>query len=147
MNRYEHIQQGTLVQAALFIGAAACLALSLIAPTPPFVAPMVVAIAAVCAYLFSSLTIQVAERALRWHFGPGLFRKEIALTEIQGVEVTRTRWIEGWGIHRTSRGWLYNVSGFGAVLVRLQSGRSILLGSDEPDRLRAAILRGINRAG
>ncbi len=93
--------------------------------------------------MFSSLTIHITGRALHWCFGPGMFRKEVALTEIEVVEVTRTRVMDGWGAHKTSRGWLYNVSGFDAVLITLHSGKRILLGTDEPVRLRSAILRAI----
>ena len=145
MIRYEHTQRGTVVQIALLIGAAVCFALTQLVPAPPFVAPMVLVVCAICAYMFSSLTIQVTDRALHWCFGPGMFRKEVALTEIKTAEVTRTRLLEGWGIHKTSRGWLYNISGFDAVLITLHSGKSILLGTDEPIRLRSAILRSIGR--
>jgi hypothetical protein len=143
MVRYEHTQRGTVVQAALMIGAVACFALSQVMSAPPFVVPMVLIIFVVCAYMFSSLTIQVTDRALHWCFGPGMFRKQVALAEIQSVEITRTRLLEGWGIHKTSRGWLYNVSGFDAVLIKLHGGKSLLLGTDEPDRLRSALVRTI----
>lgn len=143
MVRYEHTQRGTVVIVALVSAAGVCLAVSAALSGPPYVAPMVFGVFVVCAYMFSSLTIQIAGRSLRWHFGPGIFRKEIPLSEIQGVEITETRLIHGWGIHHTPRGWLYNVSGFQAVAIRLRSGKEILLGTDEPERLRAAILRAI----
>ncbi len=137
MTRYEHTQRGTVVQVALVAGALACFGLSQILPAPSFVVPVVVAMVVICAYMFSSLTIRVSDRALHWCFGPGTFRKELALTDIKSVEVTRTRLVEGWGIHRTARGWLYNVSGFDAVLITLHGGKTILLGTDEPvGRLR-----------
>ena len=47
----------------------------------------------------------------------------------------------GWGLRRTRRGWLYNVSGFDAVLLRLTNGRSVMVGTDEPRRLKTAIER------
>ncbi len=53
--------------------------------------------------------------------------------------MTETTFLQGWGIHYTSRGWLYNVSGFRAVAVKLKSGKQFLLGTDEPAQLRAAI--------
>jgi hypothetical protein len=144
--RYEHTQRGTVVQAALAVGALVCFGLAQFLSAPPFVIPMALALVVICAYMFSSLTIQITDRTLRWCFGPGMFRKELALAEIAAVEVTRTRLLEGWGIHRTSRGWLYNVSGFDAVLLRLSGGKRVLLGTDEPERLRAAILLGMGRA-
>ena len=143
MIRYEHTQRGTVILAALLIGVAICSALATLAPAPPFVVPMVFGVFVVCAYMFSSLTIQITGRTLCWYFGPGLFRKKILLSDIRGAEVARTRLIHGWGIHRTPRGWLYNVSGFDAVAVRLDTGKEILLGTDEPERLCAAILRAL----
>ena len=143
MIRYEHTQRGTVILAALLIAAAICSALATLAPAPPFVVPMVFGVFVVCAYMFSSLTIQITGRTLCWYFGPGLFRKKILLSDIRGAEVARTRLIHGWGIHRTIRGWRYNVSGFAAVAVRLDAGQEILLGTDEPERLRAAILRAL----
>ena len=128
---------------ALLIGAIISFGLSRLVPAPPFVVPMVLVVVVACAYMFSSLTIHITDRALHWCFGPGMFRKTLALADIKTVEITRTRLLDGWGIHRTSRGWLYNVSGFGAVLITLHSGEGILLGTDEPDRLRNAILRRI----
>ena len=143
MIRYEHTQRGTVILAALLIGVAICSALATLAPAPPFVVPMVFGVFVVCAYMFSSLTIQITSRTLCWYFGPGLFRKKILLSDIRGAEVARTRLIHGWGIHRTTRGWLYNVSGFDAVAVRLDPEKEILLGTDEPERLCAAILRAL----
>lgn len=89
--------------------------------------------------LLSSLRISIDGHALRWHFGPGIWRKAIPLTQIVAVEATRTRLWNGWGIHFTRRGWLYNVSGFDAVIVSTQDGTSVLLGTDEPKRLAHAI--------
>jgi len=145
MVRYEHTQRGTIIQAALLIGAVICFGLSRLVAAPPFVVPMVLVVFVVCAYMFSSLTIHITDHALHWCFGPGTFRKTLALADIKTAEVTRTRLLDGWGIHKTSRGWLYNVSGFDAVLITLHSGKGILLGTDEPDRLRSAILRAIQR--
>jgi hypothetical protein len=144
MVRYEHTQRGTVILVTLVGAAAICLAVTAAVPAPPYVAPMVLGVFAISAYMFSSLTIQIAGRTLRWHFGPGIFRKEVPLSDVQGAEVTETRLIHGWGIHRTPRGWLYNVSGFQAVAVRLRGGKEFLLGTDEPERLRAAILRAIS---
>lgn len=146
MVRYQHTQRGTVIQAALAIGAVVCFALSQFFPAPPFVVPMVLVVFVTFAYMFSSLTIHVTDHELGWCFGPGMFRKQVALSEIKSAEVTRTRIIEGWGIHKTSRGWLYNVSGFDAVSITLHSGKGILIGTDEPERLRSAIVRAMGRS-
>jgi hypothetical protein len=46
-------------------------------------------------------------------------------------------------VHRTRRGWLYNVSGLDAVLVRRKDGKCFLVGSDEPRKLKAALERAM----
>jgi hypothetical protein len=88
--------------------------------------------------------VEVTDEHLRWRLGPGLIRKQVLLADIDHAEVTRTKVIEGWGIHLTSRGWLYNVSGFQAVAIRLKTGKQFLLGSDEPEKLVMALREGIN---
>jgi hypothetical protein len=104
------------------------------------------AVALVVGWLWSSLTIRIDDAALRFHFGLGWPRKSVPLEDIDIVEVTRTTFWEGWGVHRTRRGWLYNVSGYDAVLLRRRDGSALLVGSDEPRRLKAAIERAQRRA-
>ena len=139
MVRYEHTQRGTVVVFSVLAGAAFLLFLQTLIPAPRFVVLALTGILTLCAFLFSSLTIRITDRALCWHFGPGLIHMQVLLSEIEKVEPTRIRVMWGWGIHRTPRGWLYNVSGFGAVEVRLKGGKRFLLGTDEPDRLSQAL--------
>ncbi len=146
---YEHRQgSGLMLLLPLFfvglgIGAAALarperqaeLAVALAVALPVLLATFV---------LFGALTIRIEREALTWRFGwLGWPHKSVALSEIARVDITRTGWLNGWGIHRTRRGWLYNVAGFDAVIVTLKSGRAILLGTDEPRRLAGAIERAI----
>ena len=98
----------------------------------------VVAIA-LSALVFSSLTIRVADSQLTWFFGPGVLEKSVALSAIADVMSTTTTWLEGWGIHLTRRGWLYNVAGRDAVLFTLRDGTRFLLGTDEPKALEHAV--------
>ncbi len=98
------------------------------------------------AALFSSLTVEVADGELRWHFGPGLLNYRLALDEISDVAIVRNRWWNGWGI-RTSPGFrLYNVSGFDAVELRLHSNDIRRIGTDDPEGLVQA-LRSRRRLG
>lgn len=92
--------------------------------------------------LFSSLTIEVADGELRSHFGPGFWRKHWALAEVVATNVAPIRSWEGWGIRFTTRGMLYDVAGNRSVEVRLRSGTRFRLGTDEPERLLAAIRAG-----
>jgi hypothetical protein len=142
---YRHKQMGVATVAALGTGAVLCLLFGLAFdashahPTPLVLA----AILGICAILFSSLTIELSEGWLSWHFGPGLLHKQVATAELRNVIVTKTGLLHGWGVHFTRNGWLYNVSGFDAVQITLKSGKTFLLGTDEPEQLRFAIQRAI----
>ncbi len=143
---YQHKQQGLVILAALGLGAALCL---LSVPTVnTLIARLMLlvgaAILGISALLFSSLTIELSDRSLSWRFGAGWPRKQVAAAEITNVVVTGTSVLDGWGVHRTRRGWLYNVSGFGAVQVTLRSGKTFLLGSDEPEQLCSAVKRAMD---
>jgi hypothetical protein len=92
------------------------------------------------AVTFSSFTISAGDGRLAWWFGPHMLRKEVALASIVAAEPMTTSVVNGWGIHLTSRGWLYNVAGRQAVLVTLHEGKQFLLGTDEPLRLAGALL-------
>ena len=94
-----------------------------------------------CPFLFWSLTIKVDQETLRASFGIGLIRKTVPVENIAGCEPIRIRWWWGWGIHLTPYGWLYNVSGFDAVVITLRNGRRFCLGTDQPNELVAAIRR------
>ena len=139
MIRYEHTQRGTVLLVTFLVVVFFLLALGNLVPTGRGVLFTLIGILAICGFVFSSLTIRITDRALRWQFGPGLIRKEVPLREIEGAEVTETAFLHGWGIHYTSGGWLYNVSGFQAVAVRLRSEKRFLLGTDEPEQLCHAI--------
>jgi hypothetical protein len=139
MIRYEHTQRGTVLLVTFLVAALFLLGLGVLVPREEGVLFAVIGILAICGFLFSSLTIQVTDRALRWQFGPGLIRKEVPLREIERVEVTETTFLQGWGIHYTTGRWIYNVSGFQAVAVKLKNGKQFLLGTDEPERVCNAI--------
>ena len=93
----------------------------------------------VCVLLFYRLKITIEDQVLCATFGVGVIRKKVRLAEIVCCEPVRIRWWYGWGIHLTPFGWLYNVSGFDAVLIRLHSGKTVALGTDDPLGLTAAI--------
>jgi hypothetical protein len=96
-------------------------------------------ILALIGFLFSSLTVIVDKTAVYWYFGPGFWRKTIALDEIIRVRSVRNKWWYGWGIRYTPHGWLYNVYGLGAVELHLADGKKLRVGTDEPDSLRRTI--------
>jgi hypothetical protein len=132
---YRHTQPGTMIL-TVTLGLAAVFAVAAALWLKPLC--ISVAVLLLAAWLFSSLTIEITGRELRWRFGPGLIHKSVPLAEIVSVEVVRTG--PSWGIHLCSRlGWLYNVSGYDAVLVTLRGGKRFALGTDEPQILAARL--------
>lgn len=143
--RYRHTQRnaGVLVLFGL-AGAGPLVSLALLGIRSIPLAPRLTLAAAALAMigsglLFSALTIVVDDERLTWHFAAGLLGKSVPLADITGAEATMTRWMEGIGVHLTTRGWLYNVGGRGAVLVTLRDGKRFLLGTDEPAALVQAL--------
>jgi len=141
MTKYRHRQTGTTIIAALTPGVMLGLILFAILPAPEaYIGLGVACICLVFAVLFSSLSIEIAEGYLRWSFGPGVIFKRVSLADISDAIATQTSLLDGWGIHMTRRGWVYNVSGRRAVWITLRTGKKFILGSDEPERL-VAVLR------
>lgn len=148
---YEHTQAGWLMRVACVAGALTLVVMSLLPDLPQstHAQPALLAgavLLVVLGWLWSSLTVRILDGTLQLRFGPGFPRKTVSLAEISAAEVTRTNFWEGWGVHLTRRGWLYNVSGFDAVLVRRRDGKSFLVGTDEPRRLKAALERALAAA-
>lgn len=139
MKKYQHTQPGTALfrfMAVLFV----IFAVVSIKVYPMIPGTIAIGIAML---LFRSLTIEISETELTWYFGPGWPRKRVLLSEVASAEVIRTSFLNGWGIHYTSRGWLYNVAGYGAVAITLSNGKKFCLGTDEPEKL-ARHLNGQN---
>jgi len=139
---YRHTQIGYLTLIVILVAA-----VGIVATLPDDVRPVVLGVAGlmvVIAILFSSLTVAVGDGELRFHFGPGFWRKRIALTDVKAATSTQNSWWEGWGIRVTPRGMLYNVSGTKAVEIELRSGRQFRIGTDEPEALVQAIQTAIS---
>jgi hypothetical protein len=146
---YEHTQAGWPTRVALLAVAMIFVGSTMLAgPVEVGTADVVMLAGATAAlvvgWLWSSLTVRIADGALRLQFGLGVPRRTIRLSDIDSLEVTRTRFWDGWGLRRTRRGWLYNVSGYDALLVRCKDGRALLVGTDEPRKLKAALERALS---
>ncbi len=137
---YKHTQPGYVMLGAVG-GTALFMASTLLkkaGPTSLLLLPPAFLLGVVGA-IFSSLTVEITDEELRASFGPGLTIKRVKLGDIESVQTVRNPWYYGWGIRITPRGMLYNVSGLDAVEVRLRSGQTFRLGTDEPERLRLAL--------
>jgi hypothetical protein len=96
-------------------------------------------ILAAALFVLGTLSVEVDADGVRLRFGIGLIRKAIPLAEIVRCDIVRTPTWWGWGMHWTPSGWLYNVSGREAVRLEMTSQRPVMIGSDEAERLKAAI--------
>jgi hypothetical protein len=136
---YRHTQIGVALRWGLILPAIGLFAAGFAARRAvPFV-PLAALLAAT-GWAFSSLTVEVTRTRLTWFFGPGLLRKSIEREAIMAATPVRNRWWYGWGVHRTPRGWLYNVGGLDAVELALRNGSTLRLGSDEAAALARALI-------
>lgn len=140
---YKHTQPGYFTTVATGAGALYTIK-KLSAGASKFAFLPLTAVLGGVAYVFSSLTIEISRGRLRSSFAGGVPAKTVDLDEIESVSVVTNPWYYGWGIKYTPHGWLYNVSGFDAVQIQLKNGRTFRLGTDEPERLRDAIVQATN---
>jgi hypothetical protein len=147
--RYRHVQPnlagGSKTTFLLVALAFAGFAVVVILPGFGFLTAIILLLSllAVLNAVFSSLTVVISDSDLEFWFGVGIWHKKIPITEIAGCTMVKNSWWYGWGIRLTPHGWLYNVAGWDAVEVLLKSGKKIRIGTDEPEKLYAAISRAI----
>jgi hypothetical protein len=143
---YHHTQRATFML-TVFAAVAALmlivLLVMLLAARPPLaaMAPPALALPFVLAlgWWFSSMTVDVTDKELRWHFGPGRDYR-IARADIAEAQVARHPWWSGYGIRfRGLNRWTYIVSGRDVVEVRLRQGGWRRLGTDDPQGLLTAL--------
>lgn len=94
---------------------------------------------------FGWLTVSVDEQQVAIKFGWGIFRKKLSASEIASVAQVKNHWYYGWGIRLWfwPKTWIYNVSGFDAVEIRMKNGKIYRVGTDEPKKLETVIRRVI----
>lgn len=134
---YRHTQRGILI-------AVVCLAFALLkAPivwrSGKWSAAIILITLIAVALVFSSLTVEVNGKELRWYFGPGFWTYRLLLDEFEAVAAVRNHWWNGFGIRMRPGFRLYNVSGLDAVELRLKSGGVRRIGTDDPRGLAAAL--------
>src|ERR1700693_6415651 len=94
---YRHTQPGTLILIGCLLAGAFGAALAWRGGQWPASIALIVMMIAT-AVLFSSLTVEVNDKELRWYFGPGLWTYRLPLEEIKDVAVGRNQWGDGFGI-------------------------------------------------
>lgn len=134
---YRHTQVGWVILTVVGIIAVGTMVSALARPSP--IASATVGILVLCLSLFSTLTVRGGPDGLDVRFGPGLIRRKLAWSDIRSASPVRNSWLTGWGIRWIRHGWLFNVSGYKAVELRLKSGRVFRIGTDDPSGLHAFI--------
>jgi hypothetical protein len=94
------------------------------------------AVFAFCGLIFGSLTVRDEGDRLALRYGPlPLLFKTFRYADITNIEIGRTRFIDGWGIHCVpGRGWTYNLWGYDCVKLTLER-KSVRIGSDDAKNL------------
>ena len=153
MTSYKHTQIGyvmpviTLVVLVFF----AWLQITARAETPSYDSGTNFAVTAIMALIlfilasFSTLTVSTNEQFLKIRFGWGIFRKKFPLTEIAAIRKVKNHWYYGWGgrLWFWPYMWIFNVSGIDAIEIRMKNGKIYRIGTDEPEKLEAAITQVI----
>jgi hypothetical protein len=87
------------------------------------------------------MVVEVHAREVRWHFGyVGWPAWSQPLAEVAGTQVVRTRFVRGAGIRGSLHHRFYTVSPGGlALCLHLHDGRTVTLGTPDPQALAAAI--------
>ena len=92
-------------------------------------------------FLALNLRVEVHSDIVRLRFFP-LWSRSIPIADIEDCQPRTYRPLAeygGWGIRWSPRGWAYNVKGNRGVQLTLRSGRPILIGTQSPEQLAAAI--------
>ena len=144
MQEYEHTQPGGFMRvlAGFFVtvlGVATALLLVFEGGYMAIVIGVETGIFAFLFALFHSLTVRVSRSDIELSFGVGLIQKNFSIADVQTAKIARNRWYNGWGINKIWDGWLYNVSGFDAVEIRLKNERKYRIGTDQPNKLLATV--------
>jgi len=135
---YARTQHGRWHYVLLVLALATCGGAWLARSQPPVVGILmgIAAIFALCGLVFGSLTVSDEGDCLAIRFGPlPLLWKRIRYADITAIEVGRTRFIDGWGLHYMPwRGWTFNIWGFACV--KLTLGRKVIrVGTDDAEGL------------
>jgi hypothetical protein len=134
---YHHTQRGILIVVVCL--AFALLNAAIVWRSGQWSAAIILITLIAVALVFSSLTVEINGKELRWYFGPGFWTYRLPLDEIETVAAVRNHWWNGFGIRMRPGFRLYNVSGLDAVELRLRSGDVRRIGTDDPQGLSAAL--------
>jgi hypothetical protein len=135
---YHHVQRGDLLIGVLFATSSATVA-AIVAGGPQSlrIVALFLQLLAIIAFCCSVITITADNVSVR--YGPGWFRRSIALSEIASIRIVRNIFAYGWGVRKRGRGYSIRLSQASAVEFELRNGRRVHIGTDRPIALVEAI--------
>lgn len=87
----------------------------------------------------TTLTTWVTGDEIGLRFGLGIHRRRISARSVRSARIARPPALSGIGIRLVRSGWLYNVGPGRVVELDLDGGRTVMIGTDEPEALLAAV--------
>lgn len=143
---YEHTQKAGLpFYFALILAIVVGIMIFTTGELPTGLVPVVVLLMLYLILMMSSLTVTIDNLFIRVRFGPGVFFKKFPVSEIAGCGSKYKTYVWGWGIRYYFSGWLYNIAGFDSVEIIFKNGKKARIGTDEPEKLAAAIESAIKK--
>lgn len=143
---YQHTQRGPIwIVLGVFVAALATGATFADDLAARIAMTFMVFVFAFLALCFANLNVFDRGDHLEVRYGPlRLWGTKVRYEQIEAVEATRSRLIDGWGIHwMPGRGWTFNLWGFDCVEVTTPKGM-VRIGTDDRERLAAFL---VARAG
>jgi hypothetical protein len=96
----------------------------------------------ICLLIFYKLTIIIDDTHLSFKLGFGIVSRKFPLASIKECNSVRNSPLTGIGIRLYSNGWLYNVSGLGAIELTFKNKKTrIRIGTDRPDEIAELVSR------
>ena len=94
----------------------------------------------VCLLIFYKITISVDETGVTFSLGVGLIKKNYPVDGIKSCKPVKNFPLTGFGIRKIPNGWLYNVSGLGAVELAFKNKSSVVrIGTNNPELVSQTI--------
>ncbi len=102
----------------------------------PFVVSLILTLVML---IFFKMCITVNAKGVSWQFNFKFLKKSIDRKDIVKTEIITCPWYWGVGIRLTPHGVMYNVSGSKAIKICKADGTSVLIGTDQPVKLKQSI--------
>ena len=100
----------------------------------------------ICLLIFYKLTIIIDDTHLSFKLGAGLVSRKFPLSGIKECRSVRNNPLTGIGIRLYSNGWLYNVSGLGAIELTFKNKKTrIRIGTDKPDEIAQLVTARLDK--